>query len=64
MNAYDDQINTIDYLNPYDSLNNREDILSPDIFTTPLGGNININQTPSALKLNSKLSNMKTKLPV
>ena len=31
-------------VNPYDSLNMREDnFLSPDIFTTPLGGNIKVN---------------------
>ena len=63
MKSYDYN-NTLD-LNPYDSLNNREDNpLSPDIFTTPLGGNININQTPTALKLNGKLSQMKSNLPV
>lgn len=43
MNNYD-YANTLD-VNPYDSINNREDanLFSPDIFTTPLGGNININ---------------------
>jgi len=52
-------------LNPYASLNDREDILPPDIFTTPLGGVIknNIHKTPSTIKLTGKLSNLKSNVP-
>lgn len=59
-----DETNNMD-LNPYASLNDREDILSPDIFTTPLGGVIknNIHKTPSTIKLTGKLSNVKSNVP-